>query len=60
MTIRQTGQSAKTDLSGAYTITDVRVGDITVLAKKPPYRRQLKSATITDGGAPPLDFALVR
>ena len=61
VTIRETGQSAKTDISGNYTITDVRVGDVTVLAKKPPYRRQLaKEETITNGKTTTLDFALVR
>ena len=60
MTISETGQSTKTDTSGNYTIPDVRVGDITVIAKKRSYGGQGKSAKITNGGTTVVDFDLVR
>ena len=59
VTISETGQSTKTDTSGNYTIPDVRVGDITVIAKKRSYGGQGKLATITDGGTTVVNFELV-
>ena len=59
VTIRETGQSAKTDHNGIYTIPDVRVGDVTVIAKKRSYGGQGKLATITDGGTTVVNFELV-
>ncbi len=59
VTIRETGQSAKTDSSGNYTINDVWVGDIKVVATKRSYETQSKSATITEVGTE-VNFALVR
>ena len=61
VTISDTGQSAKTDNSGNYTIADVRVGNIKVRAKKPPYDIQWKTGiTIFNGETTTLNFKLVR
>ena len=59
VTIVETGQSAKTDKNGNYTITDVRAGKITAIAKKPRCKTQEKLATISDG-LTVLNFELVR
>ena len=59
VTIRETGQSAKTDSSGNYTINDVRVGAITVIAIKRSYETQQKLKTMTEVGTE-VNFALVR
>ncbi len=59
VTIRETGQSAKTNSSGNYTINDVRVGDIKVVASKRSYETQSKSATMSGAGTE-VDFALDR
>ena len=58
-TIYETGQSAKTDKSGNYTIAGVRAGAVTVIATKPRCKTQEKSATISDG-LTVLNFELVR
>ena len=47
VTIRETGQSAKTDSSGQYTITDIRAGDIQVTATKRSYATQNITVTMT-------------
>ena len=59
VTIGETGQSAKTNSSGNYTINEVRVGDITVVATKRSYETQQISATISGGETTLVDFDLV-
>ena len=58
--IVETGQTAKTDTSGNYTIPNVRVGDITVIAKKRSYGGLQKSDEITNGVTTVVNFALLR
>jgi len=54
-----TGQSDTTDVNGEYTLSDVPAGDRTVTAAATGYVSQQKSATVTDGAATVVDFALV-
>ncbi len=59
VTIRETGQSAKTDSSGNYTITDVRAGDITVSAIKRSYETKTTLAIMSGGEIKKMNFALI-
>jgi len=53
------GQSAKTDSSGNYRITDVRAGNITVSAIKRSYETQTTLAIMSGGEIKKMNFALI-
>lgn len=52
------GQSATTDISGAYIITGVAVGAHSVTASAAVFKSQTKTATVNDGAETTVDFAL--
>ena len=54
----ETGQSASTDVSGNYTLTNVPTGDRTVTISASGYDSTSKQTGVLDGATSPLNFAL--
>jgi hypothetical protein len=57
-TVSYSGGTATTDASGAYTLTNVPAGTVSLTASATGFQTQAKNASVTSGAQTTLDFAL--